>query len=63
VPSAIPVIPWKMANVFNDVEIATADQETFDFFYYVNHKPRSLTLTGQDFHFMNKRSLANIYES
>jgi hypothetical protein len=62
-PGAIPVIPWKMANVFNDVEISTTDQETFDFFYYVKHKPRTLKLTGQDFHFMNKRSLANIYES
>jgi len=63
IPDAIPVIPWKMANVFNDVEISTTDQETFNFLYYVKHKPRTLKLTGQDFHFMNKRSLANIYEN
>ena len=62
IPDAVPVIPWRMANVFSDVELSTTDQETFNFFYQVNNKPRTVKLTGQDFHFMNKNSLAKIYE-
>jgi hypothetical protein len=63
IPDAIPTIPWSMANVFSDVELSTVDQKTFDLFYNVDDKPRTVRMTGQDFHFMNKRSLAKIYES
>jgi hypothetical protein len=63
VPDAIPVIPWNMANVFSDVEISTKDQETFDLVYRVDNKFRTVRITGQDFHFMNKHSLAKIYEN
>lgn len=63
IPDAIPVIPWRMANVFSDVEISTIDQETFDLVYRVDNKFRTVRITGQDFHFMNKRSLAKIYEN
>jgi hypothetical protein len=61
IPDAIPTIPWSMANVFSDVDISTDDQETFDLTYHVDCKFRTIKLTGQDFHFMNKHSLANIY--
>jgi len=62
VPNAIPVIPWSMANVFSDVEIATQDQITFDLTYQLDKKPRRIKMTGQDFHFMNKNSLEKLYE-
>ena len=63
IPDAVPVIPWSMANVFNDVDLSTEDQEIFHLTYTVDKKPRRVTITGQDFHFMNKHSLAKIYES
>lgn len=63
IPDAIPTIPWRMANVFSDVELSTVDQVTFNLSYNVDDKPRIVSMTGQDFHFMNKRSLAKIYES
>ena len=63
VPDAIPVIPWRMANVFSDVGIITKDQETFDLKYRVDNIFRTIRITGQDFHFMNKRSLAELYEN
>lgn len=62
IPDAVPVIPWQMANVFNDVEITTEDQTTFTLTYQLENKPHRLTLTGQDFHFMNKHSLEKLYE-
>jgi hypothetical protein len=64
-PDAAPVIPWKMANVFNDVGIKTQDQETFELTYSVGPEKtmRKITVKGQDFHFMNKFDLAKIYES
>jgi hypothetical protein len=64
VPDAVPVIPWSMANVFSDVEITTIDQETFELEYVTqkDKKHRRLTITGEDFHFMNKHGLARIYE-
>ena len=63
VPDEIPVIPWQMANVFSDVELTTDDQETFNFHYLNDSKPRRVQLKGQDFHFMNKFSLEKIYAS
>ena len=63
VPEAVPVIPWSMANVFNDVDLSTDDEEIFNLTYSVDKAPRRVTITGQDFHFMNKHSLAKIYEN
>jgi hypothetical protein len=63
IPDAIPVIPWRMANVFSDVEISTDDQEIFNLGYRVENKYRTVQVTGQDFHFMNKNSLAKLYEN
>ena len=64
VPDAVPAIPWKMANVFSDVEISTVDQETFELAYTTtaDKKHWRLTISGEDFHFMNKQGLAQIYE-
>ena len=61
VPDAIPVIPWRMANVFSDVGVRTEDQETFELTYNVGDTAKRILLSGQDFHFMNKASLAKIY--
>jgi len=65
IPDTVPVIPWKMANVFNDVGIRTHDQETFELTYQVGPEKtwRKITVKDQDFHFMNKFDLAKIYES
>jgi hypothetical protein len=65
IPDAVPVIPWKMANVFSDVGIRTQDQETFELTYAVGAEKimRKITVKDQDFHFMNKVDLAKIYES
>lgn len=62
VPEAVPVIPWKMANVFNDVGIRTQDQTTFELTYQVEKAMRKIIVKDQDFHFMNKFDLAKIYE-
>jgi hypothetical protein len=62
VPNAVPVVPWSMANVFSDVDIFTNDQVNFDLTYQLDNKPRRVTITGQDFHFMNKNSLEKLYE-
>jgi hypothetical protein len=65
VPDAVPVIPWRMANVFNDVGIRTTDQETFELTYNVdaNKTAKKILMKGQDFHFMNKFDLAKLYEN
>jgi hypothetical protein len=62
IPEAVPVIPWRMANVFSDVEISSEDQETFNLTYTVNDKLKKISMAGQDFHFMNKNSLEKLYE-
>ena len=64
IPDAIPVIPWRMANVFSDVGITTEDQQTFELTYSVgkDNAFKRITTTGQDFHFMNKVELAKVYE-
>ena len=64
IPDNIPVIPWAMANVFNDVQISTEDQEVFTMEYDDRDKKfrRCIMITGEDFHFMNKVNLAKLYE-
>lgn len=62
-PDAVPEIPWPMANAFSDVEISAVSDDTFDFYFTVgpDQKHRRTRLSGQDFHFMNKLGLANLY--
>lgn len=64
-PDAIPVIPWKMANLFNDVEIIAIDDITFELHYSIglDKEVRKTKISGQDFHFMNKINLAQLYEN
>ena len=64
VPDAVPTIPWTMANVGDDVDISEIDSDEFEF-RYLSYKDKSLKkikVKSQDFHFMNKKSLANLYE-
>ena len=65
IPDAVPVIPWRMANVFNDVGIRTNDHETFELTYTVSNDKtaKKILMKGQDFHFMNKFDLAKLYEN
>lgn len=64
-PEAVPEIPWSMANVFSDVEITEIDHDTFDFYYTsdLEQKHHRTRISGQDFHFMNKVGLAQLYEN
>lgn len=63
-PDAVPVIPWNMANVFSDVEITALDQDRFLLEYDDRDKTlrRNISITGEDFHFMNKVNLAKLYD-
>jgi hypothetical protein len=62
-PSAVNPIPWAMANVGADVEIIQKNHDCFELSYlcYKTNQPRRLIISGQDFHFMNKQSLSNLY--
>lgn len=60
VPQAIPEIPWSMANVFSDVDIAQIANDVFDLTYAAGDQARRVRIAGQDFHFMNKVSLEKI---
>lgn len=62
-PDSIPEIPWRMANVFSDVEITPVSDDTFDFYYTMglDKKHRRTRISGQDFHFMNKIALQKLY--
>jgi len=64
-PDSVPVIPWRMANVFNDVGLTAIDDDTFELAYTtgVDKMPKKIITNGQDFHFMNKFDLAKIYEN
>ena len=63
VPDAVPEMPWKMANVYSDVDIVQIEDDIFDLGYMDSGRPRRTRLAGQDFHFMNKTSLAKLYAS
>lgn len=65
VESSVPVVPWSMANVFSDVEVKQLDQDSFELRYTVGNEKilKRLIVSGTDFHFMNKLSLAKLYEN
>jgi hypothetical protein len=60
VPEYIPEIPWAMANVFSDVDIAQISNDVFDLTYDSGDQSRRTRIAGQDFHFMNKVALEKI---
>jgi len=62
-PYAVKSIPWPMANAGSDVDIVEVDTDQFDLIYqcYQSKKPKRIQITGMDFHFMNKKSLATLY--
>jgi len=63
VPHAVKSISWSMANAGSDVDIAEVDPDRFELTYqcYQSKKPKRIQITGVDFHFMNKKSLATLY--
>jgi hypothetical protein len=63
VPQAVKSIPWRMANAGSDVEIAELGQDQFELSYrcYDTERLKRITVSGVDFHFMNKKSLSNLY--
>lgn len=64
VPKNIPTIPWAMANVFSDVDISMEGPTTFGMTYpagTTNNYYKRILVKNQDFHFMNKLSLARLY--
>jgi hypothetical protein len=65
VESSVPAVPWSMANVFSDVEVVQLDQDRFELRYTVGNEkaPKRLIVSDTDFHFMNKLSLAKLYEN
>jgi hypothetical protein len=65
VDSAIPTMPWSMANVFSDVEVRELGSDRFELSYTVGNEksPKKTIIDGLDFHFMNKLNLANLYEN
>lgn len=63
VPDAATAIPWPMPNAGADVDITQKDQDLFELTYqcYKTQQPKRSLVSGQDFHFMNKKSLQNLY--
>lgn len=60
----LPALPWKMFNVNNDVDIRQLSDDSFELTYQnQNQKPSRIVLSDTDFHFMNKRALAKLYEN
>lgn len=61
-PDLVPEIPWSMASAAGDIEISNVDGDRFDLEYTSDKSRKRLQLQGQDFHFMNKKELAKLYE-
>lgn len=60
----LPALPWPMVNINNDVDIKQIDDDSFELSFDNRNKKRSrISLANIDFHFMNKRSLARLYEN
>lgn len=62
-PDLVPCIPWPMASTTVDVTVQQTTEDLFELRWSAEDRPRRVTVTGQDFHFMNKRSLAGLYET
>lgn len=62
-PDSIPEIPWTMATVFSDTRITQISDDCFDLHYDTGaeKKPYRTRISGQDFHFIDKRELAKLY--
>lgn len=58
--TSIPVLPWKMANAFSDVNIEQLADCCFRLTYPVGETSRSIIVNDTDIHFMNKEALAAI---
>lgn len=63
VERSIPEIPWRMANLHSDCEIRKLDNDRFDAVFkdHGANQIRRVTINGEDFHCMNKHSLAQLY--
>lgn len=63
-PDLVPEIPWAMASEFNNTTINQVSEDCFELTYEVgpDKKPHRVRTAGQDFHYMNKRQLATLYE-
>lgn len=62
-PQTVRSIPWSMASAGSDVEITELGQDLFELSYqcYDTKRPKRITVSGVDFHFMNKKSLSKLY--
>lgn len=61
--NAVPEIPWSMANLHSDCALKQIDNDKFEVIFK-NHtadQMRRVILDGEDFHCMNKHSLAQLY--
>ena len=65
VETAIPELPWSMANLHSDCEIQQLNNDRFSVVFkdHATEQTKRVILDGEDFHCMNKNTLAKLYEN